>query len=307
MYLKKGILYLIAETPIHAGSGSELGIVDLPIQREKYTDYPKIEASGLKGCLREAFESANKEIELNGKKIRPKDELIYKKDGTEKKTTYLSLVFGPEDEEISHASAIALTDAKILLFPVKSLRGIFAWVTCPLVLERFKKDLKIAGRDLNNFSDLDTLENTIPEQTNIVVDSKVVLEEFTFEVKENKTTTKIAEFLAEQIFPNEDAYKFWKEKLKKDLVILSNDDFKHFVKTSTEIITRTKINSSTGTVQHGALWTEEYLPQDSILYSIVMFSPLRVEEENLKGDLKGDTPMKEAENVVESSKMGFHQ
>lgn len=37
-------VFLIVETSLHAGSGSDLGIVDLPIQREKHTDYPKIEA-----------------------------------------------------------------------------------------------------------------------------------------------------------------------------------------------------------------------------------------------------------------------
>ncbi len=36
-------MFIIAETPIHPGSGSELGIVDLPIQRERHTNFPKIE------------------------------------------------------------------------------------------------------------------------------------------------------------------------------------------------------------------------------------------------------------------------
>ena len=40
-------------TPLHAGTGQDLGIVDLPIQRERHTSYPKIEGSGLKGAIRE--------------------------------------------------------------------------------------------------------------------------------------------------------------------------------------------------------------------------------------------------------------
>ena len=55
MFKQAKPLFLIVETPLHAGSGSDLGIVDLPIQREKHTDYPKIEASGLKGAIRETF------------------------------------------------------------------------------------------------------------------------------------------------------------------------------------------------------------------------------------------------------------
>lgn len=57
MFLKFQPFFIIAETPVHADSGSELGIVDLPIQRERHTAFPKIEGSGLKGCIREAFES----------------------------------------------------------------------------------------------------------------------------------------------------------------------------------------------------------------------------------------------------------
>jgi len=34
--------FIICETPLHAGSGSDLGIVDMPIQRERHTDFPKI-------------------------------------------------------------------------------------------------------------------------------------------------------------------------------------------------------------------------------------------------------------------------
>ena len=56
MYKKAIPFFLICETPLHAGSGSDLGVIDLPIQRERHTTFPKIESSSLKGSLREAFE-----------------------------------------------------------------------------------------------------------------------------------------------------------------------------------------------------------------------------------------------------------
>ena len=37
-----------------------------------------------------------------------------------------------------------MTDARLLAFPVRSLKGVFAWVTCPAVLERFHRDLQLA-------------------------------------------------------------------------------------------------------------------------------------------------------------------
>jgi CRISPR-associated protein Cmr4 len=176
-----------------------------------------------------------------------------------------------------------------------------------MVLERFKEDLGLAKNIDGSLNvDFSTLINTLPEQTNISIESKVVLEEYTFDVKENKETSKIAKYLADKIFPN-DAYKFWREKLEKDLVILSDDDFEQFVTSSTEVITRTRIDYETGTVdtKRGGLWTEEYLPQDTILYSIAMASPVRVEKDEAKGIFRADDPDKEAEKVLQFFELGI--
>lgn len=334
MFKEKRVLFLIAETPVHAGSGSEVGIVDLPIQRERYTGFPKIESSGLKGCIREAFEGyrvfENKEsklIECDKVKelkesfphisdqwtLKVKDETGKEKevrkidrDGNKliKFDEAVALVFGPEGEE-THAGAMSITDARILLFPVKSLKGVFAWITCPMVLERFKKEIEFVGIQDFSFSNFKNLENTLPKQSNLAISSKVVLEEFTFEVREDENTSKIAEWLANKVFPNDSTYDFWREKLKKDLIILSDDDFEQFVKTSTEVITRTKIDNKTGTVKSGGLWTEEYLPQDTILYSLVMFTSPRVENDAQKGVFKANSPQEEAKRVSKFFEKGL--
>lgn len=274
MYKEKRLFFLIAETPVHVGSGSEVGIVDLPIQRERYTGFPKFESSSLKGCIREAFENSNKKISIENKTINVNDK------------SNINIIFGPEGEE-THSGAMAITDAKILLFPVKSLKGVFAWITCPFVLERFKKDLVMIG--INDFN-FNVSPNTVPKQSSIFISSKVVLEEFTFEVRENEVTTNLAKWFADHIFQIKNSepsiYQFWSDKMKKDIVILNNDDFVHFVKSSTELITRIKINSDTGTVGEGP-WTEEYLPQDTILYSLSMFTSPKVEQDKQKGIFEG--------------------
>ena len=297
MFKKAKLFFLVAETPLHPGSGGDsTGFVDLPIQRERYTNFPKIEASSLKGSIREAFSVANKEIQINGQKIRPLDKAD--------KDDYLSLVFGPENSDESYASAISFLDARILLFPVKSLKGIFAWITSPMVLERFVEDLKFLEFKEDNLknhgflNNLDQLKNTVPTNSDLVINNNVVvLEEYTFKVNTNENTSKIASFIAKHIF-KENEYTFWQEKLQKSLIILPDDEFRDFVTNSTEIITRTKIDDRTGTVQQGALWTEEYLPQETILYSIAFSSPLRVENENKKGALAGKTIDDESENVI---------
>ncbi|MCR4432001.1 MAG: type III-B CRISPR module RAMP protein Cmr4 [Tepidanaerobacteraceae bacterium] len=290
MFLKFKPFFLIAETPLHPGSGSETGIVDLPIQRERHTNFPKIESSGLKGCIREAFENSKKKIKIDNQEVIVKN--------------YAELIFGSGGED-AYAGSLAFTDAKILFFPVKSLKGIFAWITCLPVIERFKEDMRIAGIKLKDFPS-DIKENTLPQDSDIRISSEVVLEEFTFKVALDSETKKLAEWFAERIFPRQEAndhYKFWREKFKKDLVVLPEDDFTEFISTSTEVIARTIINNTTGTAEN--LWYEEYLSQDTILYSTAMATGVRIKEDSKKGVFKADTSEKEAEKVIQFFESGI--
>ncbi|WP_297458238.1 type III-B CRISPR module RAMP protein Cmr4, partial [Thermococcus sp.] len=128
MYSKKLVLGIYTISPVHAGSGSETSVIDLPIQREKHTGFPVIWGQSLKGVLRHAFEDGGMDLEV-----------IYS-------------IFGPDVDELrknAYAGAISVGDAKILLFPVRSAKGVFAYVTSPLVLERFKRDMELAGKEVN--------------------------------------------------------------------------------------------------------------------------------------------------------------
>jgi CRISPR-associated protein Cmr4 len=249
-------LFFICETPLHAGSGSDLGVVDLPIQREKHTSFPKIESSSFKGAMREAFRTRTKATKLQ-----------------------IEALFGPEEGgNEGHMGALGFSDARLLLFPVKSMKGVFAWITCPKVLDQFKRDMKITddGFDINGDYSVDTeggkcklMNNT----SNLRINNKdnILLEEYAFETSEiewAEGAETLQDWFAENL-PTE-----WKDKIKKDIVILSDDDFKDFVNLSTEVITRTKIQNDTGTVQPGALFTEEFLPAESVMYSLIMASPV---------------------------------
>lgn len=282
MYKTSKPFFIICESPLHAGSGSDLGIVDLPIQRERHTGFPKIESSSLKGSIRQAFENIDsKKKDINYRtdlhrvfgfdNAKEFDDNVLNEKNQKLEELIKSTFKDTKDKEFS--SAIAFTDARLLLFPVKSMKGVFAWITCPEVLNRFKKDLDICKESIVNLPNDSSVASN-----NLIISSsnKIVLEEYTFEVTVNPETTKLAEYIADKIYGNSEKHSYWKEKLKKDLVILSDNDFKDFVNLSTEVITRTKINNETGTVDSktGALFTEEYLPSDSIMYSIAMTSSI---------------------------------
>lgn len=272
MFKEKILLFYVAETSIHPGSGSEVGIVDLPIQREVHTEVPIIRGSSLKGAFRDYWRELKRKNANNIEEEKKKLE-----------ASFLELIFGPEPEEgesESFASAASFTDARLLLFPIKSYKNIFAYITCPAVLKKFIQDLKWTGIKINDFLKEDlkkVLEKAVETGKAIAgnemnQDGYVILEEHKFNIKSN--INNFGKNLAEVIF-GENAEDFRKEKVERHLVILSDDDFRFFIKHSTEVIARIKIDQKTGTVKSGGLWYEENLPSESILYNLVLFSDSR--------------------------------
>jgi CRISPR-associated protein Cmr4 len=286
MFKQAKLLFLYTETPLHVGSGSSLSTVDLPIQRERHTELPMIQSTGIKGKIRSAFES-------NGLQLQLEFDVTLKTLICRCRLEHVSLIlsfiavlcfyhtlvlqekrllhtiFGPDSNNASdHAGALSPGDGRLLLFPVRSLAGVFAWITCPLVISRFQRDLKLVGQSQN--WTIPTPNNTqalVPNDSHLVIDAAVVLEEFSFESTVNEQVTTLANWLADNALSAGDEYGFWRDKLTKDLVVVSNDVFKDFCKFSTDIVSRTKLNQETKTVDQGALWTEENLPADALLYT----------------------------------------
>lgn len=268
MYRTAQPLFIICNTPTHVGSGSELGVVDLPIQRERHTGFPKFEASSLKGSLREAFERS--------KADEFKIHRVFGYDGASASEA-ASKRF--PDKEGQFAGAIGFTDSRLLLFPVKSMKGVFAWVTCLRALKQFQSDMQLAKpdfkiKDLDGGHLNDSETYLFATDSNVREGNKVLLEEYTFDVSNELNGAvqidgaNFPDWLAKHLFGENSSY--WSEKIKKDIVVLPDNDFKDFVNLSTEVITRTKIDNNTGTVAQGQLFNEEYLPTESVLYSLVL-------------------------------------
>lgn len=254
MFKQAKLLFLYTETPLHVGSGSSLGTVDLPIQRERHTNLPMVQSSGIKGKLRSALES---------NALKNRNDII-------------STIFGSKTSE--HAGALSPGDGRIILFPVRSLAGVFAWITCPLVINRLIRDLKLANESQSWSIEVPENQALVPSNSGVVISGSVVLEEFSFTaVIDNEEAQNLANWLAENALPSGNEYLFWKNKLKKDLVIISDDAFKDFCTFSTDVVSRTKLNPETKIVDKktGALWTEENLPADALLYTPLFASDPR--------------------------------
>ena len=130
---KKKIAFYHCHTPLHIGSGTTLDVIDLPIQREAHTDFPVMPSTAIKGVIRAEY--GLNEVGFGSDTFPEKPEDCPNNIDKNKCDEFFNL-FGYGDRE----GDIIFTDGKILLFPVKSVKGVFAWITCPLVLERFARD-----------------------------------------------------------------------------------------------------------------------------------------------------------------------
>lgn len=103
---------LFTLSPLHIGCGQSVGVVDMPVLRERATGLPTVPGSTLKGVLADLFLDNNKRNEI----------------GTN--------LFGSEDTANASRGALMIGEVQLLAFPIRSAKKGFVWATSPLLLAR---------------------------------------------------------------------------------------------------------------------------------------------------------------------------
>jgi len=236
MTTKNAIIGLWAETSIHAGAGSSVDGIDLPIQREGHNNWPCVFGSSVKGALR-----AKAEAKL----------------GTDNDS--IAYVFGPDsssDKASEHAGALLVSDARLLLLPVRSLTSHFKWVTCPALLQRLKRDTARLGIAL------DFSEPTAPDNGSAITAATEAVDLF---LEEYRLTSSTAD-LTELITVLNKVTGIASDDLSEQLTIVSNDQFNYLAKYATPVTPHIAIDNAKKVVKQGALWYEETLPAETAFY-----------------------------------------
>lgn len=280
MYPEKELLVFHVESSLHAGSGANVGHIDNPIQRETATGNPIVQANGVKGALREFYETVCEDD----------------------KETKIKAMFGGKDGN-DGAGAVAFGEARLLFFPVRSLAGIFAYITCPTLISRFQRDLAALGKQPlkvkgdNGKAELwdpFVIGNSYLAASDSLVQlaqgGVMVLEELTFEKSDSGPNIDVQlKTLADMLFPEAAEYAPFKNAFSKRAVILNDQDYFHFVQYATEVEPHNRIDDITGTVdERTGVWYTEYLPSESILYSALFIGKPRVQIDAFKdaGEVK---------------------
>ncbi|MCF6192456.1 MAG: type III-B CRISPR module RAMP protein Cmr4, partial [Candidatus Hydrothermae bacterium] len=239
------LVILHALSPLHAGTGQGVGAIDLPIAREKGTGIPIVPGSSLKGVLRDVCAAG------------------------EKNNDTCTRIFGPETANASdHAGALVLTDLRLVALPVRSLAGVFAWVSSPFLLRRLRRDTRIAGQpDIPAVPAVPGDEKALTANTSEILadDTYLVLEDVEL-TAEKGLAGAWAEWLGVRLF--EDAE--WRQVFNSRFCIVHDHVMSYLLDIGTEVTARIRIDSEKKTVHSGALWYEEALPAESILAGLVM-------------------------------------
>lgn len=238
------LYYLHALSALHIGTGQGVGVIDLPIAREKATHLPYAPGSGIKGVLREDGRPA---------------------DGDPKHMW--EALFGPTNIKDNNGFAGALTvgDAHLLCLPVRSLSGTFAWVTSSFVLARYTREAVATGASTPNQPTALAPDSVLTTTTTALIhQGKVLLEDL--DLNAQNSADSWADYIADAVFP-EDMH--WQSLFKQRFAILSDGVFDFLADTATEIRARVRIDQETRTVAKGALWYEENLPAESIMYGLL--------------------------------------
>lgn len=261
------IYWLHALTPLHVGTGQGTGFIDLPIMREKITQWPIVPGSSVKGVLRDAHQPA-KPAKTNSETPTPAEKLAEKLN-----TANFNAAFGRNDngpDEKDNAGSLVFTDARIVCMAVRSLFGTFAWVTSPLALQRFSRDLAAAGiTGLPGHCSIQADAIHLPEGTISALEEtgKVYLEDLDFTVVQCDCAKQWVEKLATWIFPDENDE--WRDIFRKRFAMLPDSSFDYLCEMGTEVNARIRIDEQRKIVQRGALWYEESLPAETILAGLV--------------------------------------
>lgn len=226
--MNAAMLGLLAETPVHPGAGRGMGVVDLPVAREASTDYPVLVGSSLKGALRDKAEAA-----IAAEAVEDR--------------------FGTQE----HAGDVLVSDGRLLLLPVRSLTMSYRWVTCPHLLERYRRDLGRAALEPRPEIPAKVARGEILTAG----DGRLFLEERQFTVA-HAPDEDLAKAIAPCVLHDET-----QRRLGDRIAVLNDDDFAWFVRYGLCIQARNVLDDSKRSQN---LWYEETLPPDTVMYALVM-------------------------------------
>ena len=250
------LLFLYAETPVHAGGPESIGAIDLPIQRSKHNGLPIIWGQSVKGALKDEARTSN----------------LFGSDAA------LAAVMGSDPGTAQSTTTdgwLAVNDARLVAFPVPTLENTFAWVTSATVLQGVARYAARAG--LTEIPEVPVLAPSYVAcslsgewSANQVCVGAYLCQKDTGQDARAKLW---ADWIVTNGMPGHDAFKYFGGKLAKHLLVVDDDTFRAVTEEFAELVPRIQLQTpkagqpATKTVEQ--LFYEENLPSETILVSLL--------------------------------------
>lgn len=251
-------LFLHSIEPLHIGDGVSLGDVNLPVRRERITAWPVIDGPSVKGVLKDAVNGAGLGVFQVGR------------------------AFGTDD-----ATAVAeliVQDARLLLLPVRTLQYTFMWLSCPMALNRWVRDLadmQIEGLDgLTSWLDPIAADEVVVPVGTVSADAhnKVVIEAFALSRRESAMATQWSRWLP-MVLPDEDDWT--RQRLNTRFGVVADELFSSITRLATSITTRNALIYDTRTVRDQALFSQEWVLPDTVFAGLIVDGATRTSQGDL--------------------------
>ena len=259
----KNRAYIIrTKTNLHVGSdGTNFGIVDKEVQRDTITNIPVINASSLKGAIRDHFSdmlAATNDLPIGSDAVKPfvfrtifgdeqkEDTPENRKKVSEKDKAKL---LNKEDYRVYNKlpkhGLVKFLDAKLLFLPLRSNKKPFYHVTSIATLEEMQNLLESFGIKLS----LGTLK---AQKRSVVVDKEMAVVEDVECESTSEDFSQLKEFFG-----------------IKNLAIFNDEDFNEAV-SNLPVIARNKV-ATKADKSDSNLWYEEVVPRESIFYTTLCY------------------------------------
>lgn len=241
MYKNKA--YIIkTKTNLHAGSGdTNFGIVDNQVQRDTISNLPVVNASSLKGAIRDHFKeelAQSNDLPIDSDFVKP---FVFK------------TIFGDEQKELDSDDSktynklpkqglVKFIDAKLLFLPLRSNKKPFFHVTSISILKEAQSFLESFGIKLE-FDNIETNNKSV-----VVGNESSIVED----VECNSIQADFSKI--KNIFGIE------------NLAIFNDEDFNEAV-SNLPVLARNALDNG----KSKNLWYEEVLPRESILYTVLCY------------------------------------
>jgi len=252
-------LLIYAVSPLHVGTGRSSGVVDLPVQRDPF-NYPVVYASSFKGALKSHCFIAQGSIgiEMCGK------------------APICCCLFGSEKGDDTGSGLITVTDLIPLFIPMPSNTHGYIYATSKYLLSRAldlldltsENDLK---RMVTNLLKPSEAQSTQAAAQQMKVDVAGI-EKALVKLQNGDALVKLG--------------KLTEAKISNGVVIFDDNEGSEMLERAYIRMTRNKIDLRTKTVAERALWTEEYLPQGTVMLGLII--PSIPKENKYCGEVIGE-------------------